>query len=827
VRFHAQGGLGEVYVADDEELRRQVALKRLPRSRAGHADSRCRFLREAEITGSLEHPGVVPVYGLMRSPDGQLSYAMRFIKGQTLEAAIRRLHDPETAAGDPGRPGLLLRQLLNRFVAVCNTMAYAHGQGVIHRDLKPANILVGEYGETLVIDWGLAKQLTPSGNDGQAEGPDTAGPAAGEDGTATASGEVLGTPAYMSPEQAAGRWHEVGPASDIYSLGATLYALLTNQAPFTGTNPRKVLRQVEAGGFPPPRQVNPATPRALEAVCLKAMAQRPAERYATALELAGDIERWLADEPVRAYREPGLVRLGRWGRRHRPLVAAAVALLVTAVAGLSAVLWAVERERRQTARERDDKEQARALAMKALRSLTDDVVEERLARSEQLTDEEKRFLRQVLAHYEELAALHGDGIESRAIRAEGLARVGLVRYHLGELKEAEAAYREALALRKQLAADFPGVANYRQELATSHNHLGILLQATGRLEEAEGAYRQALTLRKQLAADFPSRPDFRRDLARSHNGLGLLLGNTARAQEAEAAYHEALALHKQLTADFPTRPDFRWELATGHNNLGSLLVEMARLPEAEATHRQALTLCKQLAAELPGVANYRRELARSHANLGCLFAATGRPQQAEEALREALALRRQLAVELPAVPDYRNDLAGAMVNLAQVLRVRKKFEESRHLLEEAQPHHQAVLRANPHNPDYRRYWRNNLYLLALACACLGDQAAAIQAADGLCNLGWHASDDAYYAARTLAWCVSIVKWRDQLTEEKRQEQAKVYADRAMDLLRQAVATGYKDLPHMEKDKNLDALRGRDDFKKLVEQLETKGSRPGG
>jgi formylglycine-generating enzyme required for sulfatase activity len=339
VRFHARGGLGEVYVADDEELRRQVALKRLRPSRAGPADSR-RFLREAEITGGLEHPGVVPVYGLLRGADGQLSYAMRFIKGQTLQEAIRRLHDAGPAGADVGGAGLLLRQLLNRFVAVCNTMAYAHSRGVIHRDLKPANILLGEYGETLVIDWGLAKQLAApdgGGPDAPAAGPGAAPP----DEEATAAGAVLGTPAYMSPEQAGGRGHEVGPASDIYSLGATLYALLTNRPPCAGDRLHEVLRRAEAGDFPPPRQVNPATPRALEAVCLKAMAREPGRRYATALELAEDVERWLADEPVRACREPLGVRARRWVRRHRTLATAiAVLLATTLIAGGFAAAYA-------------------------------------------------------------------------------------------------------------------------------------------------------------------------------------------------------------------------------------------------------------------------------------------------------------------------------------------------------------------------------------------------------------------------------------------------------------------------------------------------------
>jgi serine/threonine protein kinase/formylglycine-generating enzyme required for sulfatase activity len=344
LRLLGHGGMGEVYVADDADLRRQVAVKRLRPSAAGHAERR-RFLREAEITGSLEHPGVVPVYGLTRDAAGWPSYAMRLVKGRTLQEAIRRLHDP---GADQGPPGLLLRQLLNRFVAVCNTIAYAHSRGVIHRDLKPANILLGDYGETLVVDWGLAKRLDLPGETQPADGD--CPPPHPTDGRedVTAPGDVLGTPAFMSPEQAAGRHDAVGPASDVYGLGATLYALLTARPPFGDGSVREVLQKVERGDFPPPRQLRPDTPRALEAICLKAMARQPAARYATALELAEDVERWLADEPVRACREPLRTRARRWLRRHRTPVTALAVLLTTAVAagGLGTVL--VGRERAKT-----------------------------------------------------------------------------------------------------------------------------------------------------------------------------------------------------------------------------------------------------------------------------------------------------------------------------------------------------------------------------------------------------------------------------------------------------------------------------------------------
>ena len=279
LRPHARGGLGEVYVARDEELHREVALKQIQERHADHPDSRSRFVQEAEITGGLEHPGIVPVYGLGHYPDGRPFYAMRLIRGDSLKEAIDRFHGADAEPGrDPGERALALRQLLGRFIDVCNAIAYAHSRGVLHRDLKPGNVMLGPYGETLVVNWGLAKPIgRPEGGPPTPER--TLRPPSGSGVTPTRMGSAIGTPAFMSPEQAAGRLDELGLASDVYGLGAVLYSLLTGQIPFDDAQLEDVLRKVRAGEVPPPRQVNRAVPPALEAVCLKAMAREPDGRY--------------------------------------------------------------------------------------------------------------------------------------------------------------------------------------------------------------------------------------------------------------------------------------------------------------------------------------------------------------------------------------------------------------------------------------------------------------------------------------------------------------------------------------------------------------------
>ena len=320
LRRHAEGGLGAVFVARDEELHREVALKQILDRHADDLPSRARFLVEAEITGKLEHPGVIPVYGLGHDPSGRPFYAMRLVKGESLKEAVARFHRAEGPGRDPRERALALRRLLGRFIAVCNTIAYAHSRGVIHRDLKPGNVLLGPFGETLVIDWGLAKVVGRSESARDAGNPPnrrfphwlakivgrlepargvaeaTLRPALADRAGETLPGATVGTPAYMSPEQAAGRPDEVGPASDVYSLGATLYCLLTGRPPIEDSDVGRALLRAQRGEFLPPSSLNPAVEPALEAICLKAMALEPKDRYTSPRELADAIEVLLASD---------------------------------------------------------------------------------------------------------------------------------------------------------------------------------------------------------------------------------------------------------------------------------------------------------------------------------------------------------------------------------------------------------------------------------------------------------------------------------------------------------------------------------------------------
>jgi len=285
-RIHAAGGIGRIWLARDRQLDRDVAIKELLPENAGQVKTVARFLREARLTGQLEHPGIVPVYELATRA-GTHFYAMRFVRGRTLSTAVQAFHIKRVnGREDP----LEFIALLTAFAAVCNAVAYAHSRGVLHRDLKGDNVILGDFGEVIVLDWGLAKLM---GQPDELEAdPIQALHDSARDAGLTLQGEVVGTPAYMAPEQAEGRLHDMDQRTDIFGLGAIFYEILTGQPPFVGPSTLEVLKMAIQGIPALPHELWPEVPAALEGICLKAMAKDPHERFSSATDLAREVQRW-------------------------------------------------------------------------------------------------------------------------------------------------------------------------------------------------------------------------------------------------------------------------------------------------------------------------------------------------------------------------------------------------------------------------------------------------------------------------------------------------------------------------------------------------------
>ena len=336
LRFHAQGGLGMVFEATDVRLHRNVALKFMHGHLAEMPWARERFLLEAEITGRLDHPGIVPVHGLGMTETKRPFYTMRFIRGETFDLAIKRYHTP-LAKQSTSERSLEFRSLIARFISVCNTLAYAHNCGIVHRDIKPENIMLGRYAETLVVDWGLALAVDRDETAKQS-GEVTLMPSSGSQAGGS-SGGPAGTPAYMAPEQARDCDH-VNRHADIYSLGVVLYKILCGLLPYKdASSPLQMMELLQKGKFPAPSEIDSKIPKPIEAICLKAMATQPVDRYDTALDLAADLEHWLADEPVSVYQEPRLASIFRWVKNHQHIAfAIAGAVMIALLSSLASAI---------------------------------------------------------------------------------------------------------------------------------------------------------------------------------------------------------------------------------------------------------------------------------------------------------------------------------------------------------------------------------------------------------------------------------------------------------------------------------------------------------
>jgi serine/threonine-protein kinase len=728
LRHHAQGGLGTVSLAFDETLRREVALKEIRPDRRGDAHLRQRFLAEAEITGQLEHPGVVPVYALEQDAGGEPCYAMRFIQGRSLAEAIRAYH--------AGPAPLAFHDLLKRFVSVCQTIAYAHSRGVIHRDLKPRNVMVGDYGETLVVDWGLAKRVGGSTAPTPEEEPTAAGSDTGT-GSAealTEAGQAVGTPAYMSPEQAQGEG--VGPATDVYALGAILYEILTGQPPYRGEDLRAVLAQVRRGPPAAPSQLRRGLPRALEAVCLKAMARSPAGRYPGAAEVARDVERWLADEPVAAYREPLAARAGRWVKRHRVLVTSAAAALLVALVGLAVVLAVQARSNRELAAANQQLEEAAErerqrfdLAMEAIGSYHKGVSEDVLLKQEQFKELRDRLLGGAASFYRKLGGVLQGQADDRSRRALGEAYYQLaeVTSKVGSKEEALKVHRQGLALRRGLAeAPSSGTAAIADQ-GRSLIAIGILLDKMGRADEAMASYEEARSLLSGLSALGSERDAIRGLLAESFYWTGQSLAIREKTSEALAAYERAQEIEEELTAAHPDAVDYQRILSWCHNDIGMLLSMTGKPADALTAFEKSGQVKQRIADGHPDVAEYRRDLTVSYLNIGNRLSELGKPGEALAAYERGRTILQQLAETYSAVTAFQSELAKFENNIGAEQSGTGKPAEALAAYGRARDIEQKLADANPAVPEFQQNLARTHHNIGYELSQTGKPAEALAA----------------------------------------------------------------------------------------------------
>jgi serine/threonine protein kinase len=764
--LYAKGGMGQVWLAHDPALGREIALKELRPEQADNASVCSRFMTEARVTAQLEHPGIVPVYEL--GEGGSPYYTMRFVRGGTLGQATRKYHKAR-ADGKADPVGLV--KLLGAFVGVCHAIGYAHSKGFIHRDLKGQNVVLGDYGEVIVLDWGLARRIQPVTCTTRTE-PDRTHPRevlseAGINGDETLlpeeeprthpasepqfesgawpertiQGQLLGTPAYMAPEQAEGRHRQTDERTDVYGLGAILYEILTGQPPFHAKTTKDMLRKVRHEPPTPPRQINPEVAPALQAVCLKALAKRPEDRYRSAIGLAQEVQRYLADEPVEAYPEPWLRRASRWARKHRTAVAAGAGLAVMAIVALSVSTVLVARERNEA---RIQGQQAR----KAVDDMYTEVAESWL--EDRLDPVQNKLLEKTLNYYEKFTSHASNDPPVQLEHGRDYQRMGDIHRKFGRTAASEQAYHRALAMLGPLAKKKSVDPEVLRALAVTKLRLGDLLMHRDQTDDAERLFRDAeatigplgggtgarmedhrilalamrsraellrrksdltaagplyqaarVLLEKALAAS-PGHRDIRNELATTNDVLGRLFRDLGETAASEQAYLRAYDLAERLVAECPTIPRYRESLFQACNSLGGVEHETGRWEQAEVHWRRELKEAERLAQDYPERPEYKRFVAAGSSNLGGILTLLGRDHEAEPILRQAINFNTELLSKSPDDHEVRFDLGKCQSNLGYLLLKLGRTQQAISVLEQARDTNRPLAKGFPDTPRYRQ-----------------------------------------------------------------------------------------------------------------------------
>jgi serine/threonine protein kinase/tetratricopeptide (TPR) repeat protein len=707
-----RGGMGVVYKARQIKLNRLVALKMIRSASHAGPDDLARFRSEAEAVARLQHPNIVQIFEVGEQ-DGQPFCALELVEGGNLQQLVK---------GEP-QPARRAAELVE---TLARAIDHAHRQGIVHRDLKPGNILLAskeprpespepktgrptglstldsQLPTPKITDFGLAKRLDD------------------DDLNRTGTGSVLGTPTFMAPEQAAGRTRDIGPAADIYALGAILYDLLTGRPPLRGESVVDTLQLVQTAEPVPPSRLQPRVPRDLETICLKCLRKLPATRYASAAALADDLRRFLNGEPIVARPVPAWERATKWARR-RPAAAALLAVSVLALVGaaVGGLAYArlenrraneamrlraeAERERNRANQERDKAIASGQIAEENFRHARDAVElmltrvgQEKLAHEPRMERIRRDLLSGALTFYQRFLQERGSDPGLRWETARAYLRVGDIRDLLGEQQEAEKAYRSAIALLGELEAQEPDHPDYRRDRAMCLNNLGNLLNKASRLPEAEQAYRDALAIRQQLDS-----AEDRRALAATCNNLATLLQTRHQFSEAERSERQALNTLARLVAEFPKHAQYLLEQARCQGNLGELLAKTGHPADAEKLLKSSRSTFQQLAKNDPAVPDYRTEFAVGCDRLGNLWRDT-QPPEAERAYRQGLTWRERLVDDFPTVPGYRQGLANSHNNLAIFLHAAGKQAAADQAYRTALTIQEKLVADYPRVPDFRR-----------------------------------------------------------------------------------------------------------------------------
>jgi serine/threonine protein kinase/tetratricopeptide (TPR) repeat protein len=817
-----RGGMGVVYEGRQVSLDRRVAVKVLPFAAVLDSKQIARFKNEAQAAAQLHHPNIVPVFAI-GADRGMHFYAMQYIEGQPLDQAIRELRRQDNLDVDPGSQTVAsserdssddsrnttvadraavdralvdraavdraiedlcgttqgmgaaatkgVHQLTRRIdgivrlaIDAANALHCAHEYGVVHRDIKPSNLILDENGKIWITDFGLARC---QGNV-----------------TLTKTGDIIGTMRYMSPEQALGKNALVDHRTDIYSLAATLYELLSLTPAIPGEDEPQVLRNVVDRDPRPIRQIRSEIPADLATVLGKAMAKYRDDRYTTAEEFADDLRRVIEGKPTFA-RPPTWIERGvKWARRHKSLVAGAAAICFILVVGSSLSTFLIAREKLKA-----DSNAARAeQRLREAHTVVDrfgSQFAERLATIEGAETLRNEVLQETLGYYRNFVQEASGNPALQFDLAMTYSKIGSLSGEIGSSKDSIEAHTTAIDMFRTLADREPHEREYRRHWAMSQNNLGLALRRAGRLADATTAYRAAIDLQKEMAGQPDHSAEALTDLALSYTNIGLLHAETNQIRDAVDWFHQAIDLQKLILAQISddqdgaaqrlTRIGVLRKLAASYNNLSSVYLEsdtsrsieyyqralqhqvdaakldsdgqeiqsqlalifnnlgaaqsrQELLEDAAASQLRAIEIQDRLVKRAPAKKRHRRDLAVSINNQGLLHRKLKRLDEAEAAFGQAVELLKDLVLQYPEDLDLQSQLGGTFNNHGIVLEQLDRQKDAAVAFKRAVEHQRLAFNRSPTVTRYRDFLSKHYFNYGRLLRELGHPEQAARAA---------------------------------------------------------------------------------------------------